>query len=738
MKRMNHCTLVWASICLWLFAGVAFCDEGISPPKPSPQYEPPEPSPLDGEENLFHGAKVTVCDHWSDRVGAFAIDGRYDNLNDYWGTAKDPAWMTVELPKLRSLNTVRLWNFWDGSRSYGYLIEGSLDGETWQTLVDQQEHTRPATSAGRTFQFDATEVKFVRITIQGRNAGRKIGAHVVEFQGHCLSPQRLAELNAWEEVPAGLHGAFGSKDVRYGRSVLPELEPRPEWSGTAWRGERINAQIVLWTAKGARQVRLNSSPLKSEQGDEIPAACVRSRFVRYVISDHNTSGEPATCIVPDILDTIDRLDLNPHSVRPVWLTIDVPSDTKPGTYRGALTVAASEGQSISLPLQLEVLPAVVPPPSQWAFRFDLWQNPWAVAHAHRVEPFSEAHLAILEPHLKLLAQAGQTFITTYITHDAWGETIYHNEGTMVEWIRGRDGAWRFDYTNFDKYVELALHCGITDAITCYTPVSWQNRYRYVDEATGEYVHVQWSPSSNEFESFWLVFLNDLEAHLKQRGWFERTYLGVNENPMPDTKAAIAMINKANPKWKITYAGHWRMELSEALDDYCIIIDHGPSREAIVGRRQSGQTTTFYVCCGPARPNSFTFSPPAESTWMGWHTAAKGYDGFLRWAYDSWTADPLHDTRHVNWPAGDCWLVYPGPRSSIRFERLREGIVDHEKIRILRELLELREDATAKQSLARLDAMLDRFTYAAAQQQPAAEVVRSAQELLTELTREAAR
>ena len=36
---------------------------------------------------------------------------------------------------------------------------------------------------------------------------------------------------------------------------------------------------------------------------------------------------------------------------------------------------------------------------------DLWQNPWAVAHHHGVEPFSVAHLTILEPHLRMLAQA---------------------------------------------------------------------------------------------------------------------------------------------------------------------------------------------------------------------------------------------------------------------------------------------------------------------------------------------
>ena len=36
-----------------------------------------------------------------------------------------------------------------------------------------------------------------------------------------------------------------------------------------------------------------------------------------------------------------------------------------------------------------------------------------------------------------------------------------------------------------------------------------------------------------------------------------------------------------------------------------------------------------------------------------------------------------------WPSGDCFLVYPGNRTSIRFERLRDGIEEYEKINILR-------------------------------------------------------
>ena len=86
-------------------------------------------------------------------------------------------------------------------------------------------------------------------------------------------------------------------------------------------------------------------------------------------------------------------------------------------------------------------------------------------------------------------------------------------------------------------------------------------------------------------------------------------------------------------------------------------------------------------------------------------AGTKYDGYLRWAYNSWVKDPLHDTRFRQWPAGDTYMVYPYGRSSVRFEKLVEGIQAAEKVRILRE--ELKAD-TAK--LAELDALIERFNY----------------------------
>jgi hypothetical protein len=113
------------------------------------------------------------------------------------------------------------------------------------------------------------------------------------------------------------------------------------------------------------------------------------------------------------------------------------------------------------------------------------------------------------------------------------------------------------------------------------------------------------------------------------------------------------------------------------------------------RTARGFTTSYYVCCNPPRPNNFVFSAPVEGRYLGWYAAAYGYSGFLRWAYDAWPADPTRDARHTLWPAGDCFLVYPGGNTSIRFEKLREGIADHEKILILRELARRSSSAKAK-------------------------------------------
>lgn len=528
--------------------------------------------------------------------------------------------------------------------------------------------------------------------------GQQVEALIPDGSVPVPSPHYLGEYifdspsdpDEWNRQGPGLHMAFVSSGDRYMRRELPEVDScAGTWEGTGWRGERMNIQLLVWSADTVRQIRVRAGDLTGMDGSVIGRQHISPKLVRYVVSDHPYDDTGFDCesvsdrawLMPDRLEDLERFDLPARTVRPVWITIDVPRDAQPGTYSGHIFILHT-GARDTLAIILKVQDQVLPPPGDWKFRLDLWQNPWVVAEHFRVAPWSEEHLWLLRKHLCLYAEAGGTFVTTYAVHSPWADNSYTLEGSMIEWIRNRDGSWDFDFSVFDTYVRLCAEVGIDRAITIYTPVPWGHRFRYMDRSTGEYTYEIWDPGSATYEKNWNTFLDRLKHHLDSLGWFPRSYLGINENPLDITLSAIQTIKRHSPHWKITYAGNWHSELSGLVDDYSPIISAGPSKEELEQRSSRGHTSTFYVCCHPPKPNNFVFSPPEEGRFMGWYAASMGFDGFLRWAYDAWPADPDRDARHTLWPAGDCFLVYPGGNSSIRFEKLREGIVDFEKIRIL--------------------------------------------------------
>jgi len=526
---------------------------------------------------------------------------------------------------------------------------------------------------------------------------------------------------AWLTQKPGLHAAFGSTDELYFRTEVPALKNEgASFVTTAWKGERVNAQILLWCPDTLQQVRVLLNDLKNEKNQVLGKNNMQLNIVRYVISNYPYGVKDATCegapyknlyLMPDRFEPVvasnDRFEIPGKTIRPIWLTLDIPAGTAPGTYNGTIEIR-SESYQAKLNFTVTIQNQLLPKPKDWKHRLDLWQNPWVVAWENNIKPWSAEHKLLLKKHLQLYADAGGTYITTYAVHSPWSDNSYNIEGGMIDWTKRKDGTWKFDYKIFDEYVELAMSIGIDKAITLYTPVPWGFRFRYMDEKSGNYVHETWAPTSKEFKDAWNVFLTDLKKHLQQKGWLEKTYLGINENPMAETLAAIQMIRNHSKEWKITYAGDWHPELENLLDDYCFLYGKESDLEAVKRREQKGFTTTYYVCCDPPVPNNFVFSPPIEGRWMSWYTAAHGYDGFLRWAYDAWPADPSRDARHTAWPAGDCYLVYPGGNSCIRYEKLREGIVDFEKMKILREKAAQSNDKQAKDLIKQLDQHLTVF------------------------------
>ena len=525
------------------------------------------------------------------------------------------------------------------------------------------------------------------------------------------------DVQKWNTLSNGLNVSFGTTDQLYFRSEVPGVNGNKSLEQTAWKGERLNAQVLVYSKDTIDQVRFVLSDLKGTNGKKISKDNITVDMVRYVVSNYPYGAKNVTCgespykdlyLMPDRFEPFERFQVPGKTTRPVWLSVNVPSNIDAGTYTGNIEVLSSKGSS-TLQLKVRVQDQVLPQPKDWKHRLDLWQNPWVLARYNNLEPWSEQHKSLLKQHLKMYADAGGKFITTYAVHSPWADNSYMIEETMIEWIKGKDGKFRFDYSIFDDYVQLAMDAGVTDAITIYTPIPWGNRFRILNEKSGEYEYPSWTPEADSFKIVWNVFLTDLKLHLQKKKWLDKTYLGINENEMKQTLAAIKVIKAHSKDWKITYAGNWHKELDQLLDDYCYLYGEESTQEIIRDRASKGMTTTYYVCCNPPVPNNFVFSPPVEGRWISWYTAAMGYDGFLRWAYDAWPADPNRDARHTLWPAGDCFLVYPGGHSGIRYEKLREGIIDFEKLRILKEKAMASNNKEIKALWQQLEQHLAKFT-----------------------------
>ena len=477
----------------------------------------------------------------------------------------------------------------------------------------------------------------------------------------------------------------------------PSLEfQKKAFNHVAWRGEKVFAQAVVSSEEELKDVRLSVSDLRNGKS-LIGAENIRLQFVSYVVSDLLDTTKYGQCgsredkskwgevLVADVLDINDSMTVPAGRKQPVWMTVSVPSDARPGKYSGKLTVTSSNAKSRSLNVELTVADHVLPPARDWAFHLDLWQNPYSVARYENVPLWSEAHFEAMRPVMRMLAEAGQKSVTATIMSRPWNGQTEDAFGSMVTKIRRIDGTWLYDYTIFDRWVEFMFSLGIDRQINCYSMIPWALQFDYIDQATSSPATFQAAPGSEEYNEYWGAFIADFARHLKAKGWFEKTMIAMDERPLESMQAVLGLIRKVEPAFKISLAGNYHEPVIYDIVDFSETFSGKREfpESAKAKRKELGLTTTFYTCCAEAHPNMFVISNPDEAAWLGWFAQADGYDGYLRWAYNSWTLDPLTDARFRTWPAGDCFVVYPGGRGSVRFSKLVEGIQDFEKVRILR-------------------------------------------------------
>lgn len=496
---------------------------------------------------------------------------------------------------------------------------------------------------------------------------------------------------------------------------------------SAWKNDKATSVLALFSRDcSLENVRVTASRLKSET-DSISADHVKTTFIKSVKAYNGTYlgygdktrplPEATSANRSESSDVLYQqggsIDIGWNSVQPVWVEFDIPKDAAAGVYTGTLT-ASADGieEPLTFTYTINVADVVLPDADTFADTFDieLWQYPYSSAEYYDVEPFSEEHLALMESSMLKYKEIGGHAITTTIVEEAWnGQTYSANEvhyPSMVKWTKNGDGSFSYDYTDFDRWVTFCKGLGIGDKIVLYSIAPWHNSFAYWENNTLKYE--SFTAGNDRYVEVWTDFLQDLIDHLEEKGWFEESYIGIDERGF-STAAFDVIESVTNEEGKrLKTAGAMdafaeKKDLAMRVDDLNIgdnaVAAHvAEFQDLLKEREEAGLRTTLYSCT-EHKPGNFSLSAPAESYWSIINAGKMETAGFLRWAYDAWVEDPLRDATHNAFEPGDCFLIYPDEKdaskpeskSSVRLERMAEGVRDVNKLLYLKSLEPSLED-----------------------------------------------
>ena len=456
-----------------------------------------------------------------------------------------------------------------------------------------------------------------------------------------------------------------------------------------FRNEDVLAQLGVRSPEPVKALAVRASDLVSTEGHRISANQIRIRFPGLMPVDE--SGQ----YTPDPLWQAASVPLNAYQSQGVWIDAKIPQNTAPGEYKGTLDVIRDGARAATFHVTLKVLPATLPDPSGYHCYLNILFDPSSVARFNHLPLYGEEHWKQLQNYVEDLASHGQKSITAFIVDDPWNMDTGFPVRNMIwwkfpgKWTAAHASEMTFDFEPFDRFVTMCLKAGITGQIQCWSPLVQPHTdysiVTYTDTTDGERRKLNLPAGSADYQAVWGRFASAFQEHLRAKGWLNKTYLGFDEIKTDVLDRVMPFFHQTAPDLKFMVSGgdekgHYSAESRETAFHYGYYSPgSGIELPNIPERRREGRRTLLYTAVTPLYPNTFIFSEPLESRYLGWIIWKWGFDGYIRWAWDFWPAT-LWDEPQYKWHSGDMFFVYPGkdgPVDSIRWEMLLKGIQDYE-------------------------------------------------------------
>lgn len=496
---------------------------------------------------------------------------------------------------------------------------------------------------------------------------------------------------------------------------------------TVWKGDVLNAKmIVLAQNEDLHQVEIIPSDFADQKGNMISADQVSVNWLKEVRANNGRNLAGTVKSYPDMIHKGGTTDILAKSVKFAWVQVNIPENAKSGIYQGTFRISAGEiAEPVEVTMKIEVLNLVQPEPEMTEIQ--IWQHPFSVANyyldlgkipsggiSNEIKEefyFTEEHFNLMRASTEEYASMGGHDAVANIVEEAWNHQSYYNDLSMVKWKKKTDGSWEFDYTWYDAWIGFMIECGVLEPekgigqIKCYSIVPWNNQIAYYDEAAGKMVKISRAPGSAGWKEMWEPFLRDFMEHSKKMGWFDITYISMDERGLDQLRPAVDMIESVTDEngnhFKISsalnYAAPQYYDFTDRINDISINLGNAGNvqqmNELSAHRKERGLTTTYYTCTGDY-PSNFMISDPGDNYWGILYSMTLGTDGYMRWAWDNYVYDMHGDASYRYWEPGDGWFIYPAERETVdmsqtvpfystpRYEMLKQGMRDAAKAKYL--------------------------------------------------------
>ncbi len=404
-----------------------------------------------------------------------------------------------------------------------------------------------------------------------------------------------------------------------------------------------------------------------------------------------------------------RIRGNDRLYHGILLDFDIPPDTKPGLYRGSLTLKTAKG-SLEKTFSFQVADVAVNNFPKLNNVYWFTANPENLTTRTNLPAlWSEEHWGLIKNSLKTLRKFGQTGITINLVSQN-KEVINY-----IQTCTAADGTYRFDYKLFDRWFEMFMELG-------FQQVEGFHLFRgqtggipdvyALDEKTGQKVQIfSIGSSADDYFRFLEIFATDLCKHLDEKGWKKNYYQCLIDEPanLELYKRAKGVADKCLPGIPTkdacgvaAYSDYMDVQvfnMSLAKQSY---------QDLALKRRAAGKSGWLYHCVTPypPNPNRHLDDPLTSSRLYPWIARLLNADGYLFWAANNYRgADPYKSSigllpggaAEPGHSPGDNWMYYPGPdglRGSMRMLAFREGLLDH----ALLEQLAAKDKSKAEQIL----------------------------------------